>query len=36
MVFASFVASAAIYLDLVGRDTEERETVVTLFSWVPV
>jgi NADH-quinone oxidoreductase subunit L len=36
MVFASFIVSAAIYLDLVGQPEEDRNTVVTLFSWVPV
>jgi NADH-quinone oxidoreductase subunit L len=36
MVFASFAVAAGIYFDLLGRDEEERETVVTLFSWVPV
>ena len=36
MVFASFVVAAAIYFDLIGRAEEDRSTVVTLFSWVPV
>ena len=36
MVFASFAVAAAIYFDLLSRPEEERETVVTLFSWVPV
>ena len=35
-VFASFVVAALIYLDLLDRPEEERATVVTLFSWVPV
>ena len=35
-VFASFVIAAGIYLDLLGRAEEDRNTVVTLFSWVPV
>ena len=35
-VFASFAVAAAIYFDLLSRPEEERETVVTLFSWVPV
>jgi len=35
-VFASFLVGASIYIDLLGRPEEERETVVTLFSWVPV
>jgi len=36
MVFASFVVGAGIYFDLLGRPEDERSTVVTLFSWVPV
>ncbi|HUV19747.1 MAG TPA: NADH-quinone oxidoreductase subunit L [Ilumatobacteraceae bacterium] len=36
MVFASFAVAAAIYFDLLSRPEEERQTVVTLFSWVPV
>jgi NADH-quinone oxidoreductase subunit L len=36
MVFASFAVAAGIYFDLLSRPEEERETVVTLFSWVPV
>ena len=35
-VFASFAVAAAIYFDLVSQPEAERETVVTLFSWVPV
>ena len=35
-VFASFVVAAGIYFDLLGRAEEDRSTVVTLFSWVPV
>ncbi len=35
-VFASFAVAAAIYFDLLGRPEEDRQTVVTLFSWVPV
>jgi len=35
-VFASFAVAAAIYFDLLSQPEEERETVVTLFSWVPV
>jgi NADH-quinone oxidoreductase subunit L len=35
-VFASFVVAAGIYFDLLSRPEDERETVVTLFSWVPV
>ena len=36
MVFASFAVAAGIYFDLLSRPEEERQTVVTLFSWVPV
>jgi NADH-quinone oxidoreductase subunit L len=36
MVFASFAAAVAVFVDLLGREAEERSTVVTLFSWVPV
>ena len=36
MVFASFAVAAAIYFDLLSRPEDERQTVVTLFSWVPV
>ena len=36
MVFASFAVAAGVYLDLTGRAEEDRSTVVTLFSWVPV
>jgi NADH-quinone oxidoreductase subunit L len=35
-VFASFAATALIYADLLGRPEDERQTVVTLFSWMPV
>ncbi len=35
-VFASFVATVAIFFDLLGKDEHDREVVVTLFSWVPV
>ena len=35
-VFASFAVAAAIYFDLLSRPEEDRQTVVTLFSWVPV
>jgi NADH-quinone oxidoreductase subunit L len=35
-VFASFAATAAVYVDLASRPEEERQVVVTLFSWVPV
>jgi NADH-quinone oxidoreductase subunit L len=36
MVFASFAVAVGVYFDLLGREAEERSTVVTLFSWVPV
>ncbi len=36
MVFASFAVAAAIYFDLLSQPEEDRQTVVTLFSWVPV
>jgi NADH-quinone oxidoreductase subunit L len=36
MVFASFVVSVGVYIDLLGMDAEERSHVETLFSWVPV
>jgi NADH-quinone oxidoreductase subunit L len=35
-VFASFVVAALIYFDLVSKPEEQRENVVTLFSWIPV
>ena len=35
-VFASFAVAAGVYFDLLSRPEDERETVVTLFSWVPV
>ncbi len=35
-VFASFAVAVAIYLDLLSRPEDERQTVVTLFSWLPV
>ncbi|MGB0114827.1 MAG: NADH-quinone oxidoreductase subunit L [Ilumatobacteraceae bacterium] len=35
-VFASFAVSALVYLDLLATDEHDRQTVVTLFSWVPV
>ncbi len=35
-VFASFAVAAAVYFDLLSRPEEDRQTVVTLFSWVPV
>jgi len=36
MVFASFIAAVLVFFDLLSRPTEERDTVVTLFSWLPV
>jgi len=35
-VFASFGVAAGIYLELLSRPEEERQTIVTLFSWFPV
>ena len=35
-VFASFIATAAIYIDLLGIPEEERSEVTTLWSWIPV
>ena len=35
-VFASFVVAALIYFDLVNNPEEQRQNVVTLFSWIPV
>ncbi|MFA9564857.1 MAG: NADH-quinone oxidoreductase subunit L, partial [Acidimicrobiales bacterium] len=35
MVAASFVATAATYGELVGRDAESRQIVQTLFTWIP-
>jgi NADH-quinone oxidoreductase subunit L len=36
MVAASFVASAIVFVDMLSQPEEERQTVVTLFSWLPV
>ncbi len=36
MMAASFVASVGVFFDLLGRPSEERAEVVTLFSWLPV
>ncbi|HSP27094.1 MAG TPA: NADH-quinone oxidoreductase subunit L, partial [Ilumatobacteraceae bacterium] len=36
MVFASFASAVLVFFDLLSRPTEERATVVTLFSWLPV
>jgi NADH-quinone oxidoreductase subunit L len=35
-VFASFAATAAIYVDMLGKDAHDRAETVTLWSWVPV
>jgi len=35
-VAGSFVATAAVYLDLMSRGAEERTVVDTLFTWLPV
>ena len=36
MVFGSFAAAVAVWIDLLGRPEAERSEVVTLFSWMPV
>ncbi len=36
MVFASFAVSVAIYFDFLGQPEDERQEVVTLFTWLPV
>jgi len=36
MVVASFVVSAGVFFDLLGRPAERRSQVETVFSWVPV
>ena len=33
---ASFACAAALFVDMVGRDSESRSTHESLFSWVPV
>ena len=35
-VFASFAATVAIYVDMLGKDAHDRADTVTLWSWVPV
>ncbi len=35
-VFASFVVAAVIYFDLLSEPEDQRQTIVTLFSWFPV
>ncbi len=36
MVFASFASAVLVFFDLLSKPAEERDTVVTLFSWIPV
>ena len=36
MTAASFVVTVGVYFDLLSRTTEERHSVFTLFSWLPV
>jgi len=36
MPIASFLVSVSVYFDLLSRSSEERNEVVTLFSWIPV
>jgi NADH-quinone oxidoreductase subunit L len=36
MVFASFASAVLIFFDLLSKPAEERDVVVTLFSWLPV
>ena len=36
MVAASFVVAVGAYIDLLGRPTEERAEIVTLYSWLDV
>ncbi len=36
MVFGSFASAVLIFFDLLSKPIEERATVVTLFSWLPV
>jgi NADH-quinone oxidoreductase subunit L len=36
MVFGSFAASVLVFFDLLSKPVEDRSTVVTLFSWLPV
>ena len=36
MVFGAFASTVLVFFDLLSRPTEERSTVVTLFSWLPV
>ena len=36
MPIASFIVAVSVYFDLLSRSSEERDEVVTLFSWIPV
>jgi NADH-quinone oxidoreductase subunit L len=36
MVGASFLVTAGVFFDLLGRDEADRAEIVTLFSWIPV
>ena len=36
MPIASFLVAVSVYFDLLSRSSEERNEVVTLFSWIPV
>src|SRR5688500_3688477 len=36
MVAASFVVSVILFFDTLSKPAEDRATVVTLFSWLPV
>jgi NADH-quinone oxidoreductase subunit L len=36
MPIASFIVTVSVYFDLLSRSSEERNEVVTLFSWIPV
>jgi NADH-quinone oxidoreductase subunit L len=36
MPIASFIVTVGVYFDLLSRPAEERNEVVTLFSWIPV
>ena len=36
MVFGSFASAVLIFFDLLSKPAEERDVVVTLFSWLPV
>jgi NADH-quinone oxidoreductase subunit L len=36
MVFGSFASAVLVFFDLLSKPVEERDVVVTLFSWLPV